>query len=258
MKLGRRTERLFQADMFLGEAVSSVVRVGPDYIELASTVAYPEGGGQEADSGTLGFADGLQLRFASAKKMYGHLAGLPEFPDVMVGGVIWHMLEPQDCALLQFVQPAATCQVRIDVDRRARLSLSHTASHLLYLAIGQHRPDAIANTLGCHIRVDGARFDFGVENRFSPEDLAMIEATANGFVQRDARITFSAHEDEPDARRWHCEGQVIACGGTHWDRSACVGPLKVTRKRLGSNKERIACALAEPRLDLHRYQGGCL
>ena len=59
MKLDRRTRKLYYDDFFLSRADARVVKVGPDVIELDATVAYPEGGGQEADHGTLTFDDAL-------------------------------------------------------------------------------------------------------------------------------------------------------------------------------------------------------
>jgi alanyl-tRNA synthetase len=56
MKFERRTQKLYYEDFFLSEAAAKIVKVGPDYIELDATVAYPEGGGQEADQGTISLA----------------------------------------------------------------------------------------------------------------------------------------------------------------------------------------------------------
>jgi Ser-tRNA(Ala) deacylase AlaX len=253
MKFERRTQKLYYDDFFLSQAKVKVVKVGPDYIELDATVAYPEGGGQEADHGTITLADGRVLRFIWAKKVYAHLSGLAEFPDVQVDGVIWHTIHPDDVAMLAEVQHGSDATVAIDVERRARLSLSHTASHLLYLGVGKFRPDAIKGTLGCHIKTDGARFDFGVEDRFTNEEIAKIEEEANAFVARDVKITVSAHPEAPDARLWHSDGHTIPCGGTHLDHAAPVGRMQVKRKGLGAGKERISCVFPDADFALAGY-----
>jgi alanyl-tRNA synthetase len=251
MKFSRRTRRLYYDDFLLSEAPARVVCIDDDSIELDATVAYPEGGGQEADHGTITLDDGTVLRFDDVKKIYTHFAELAEFPGLQVGGVIKHVIVPEDRPLLQKVSVGEPVVVRIGVERRARLALSHTASHFLYLAIGQVRPDAIAATIGCHIRPHGARFDFAVQNRFEPDEIARIELIANAYVQRDAVVTVSAHPAEPDARLWHCEGNVIPCGGIHIASAAPIGPMQVRRRGLGRGKERISCEFpqAMPVLD---------
>lgn len=253
MKFERRTQKLYYDDFFLSQARVRVVKVGPDYVELDATVAYPEGGGQEADHGTITLADGQGLRFIWAKKVYAHLSGLAGFPDVQVDGVIWHMIHPEDVALLAGVQPGCEVTVAIDVERRARLSLSHTASHLLYLGVQKYRPEAIPGIFGCHIKTDGARLDFGVEERFSNEEIAQIEAQANDFVARDVNITVSAHPEAPDARLWHSDGYTIPCGGTHLDHAAPVGRMQIKRKGLGAGKERLSCVFPEADFATARY-----
>ena len=53
----RNTEKLYYKDQYLAGANTQVTRVHSDGIELQSTVAYPEGGGQEADVGAAAFDD---------------------------------------------------------------------------------------------------------------------------------------------------------------------------------------------------------
>ncbi len=253
MRIDRHTRRLYQEDPFLCQAEARIVRVGADHIELDATCAYPEGGGQESDTGVLILESGSRLRFVSAQRMYGHPCGLPDFPDILVGGVIWHTILPEDRPGLLEARQGMGARVIIDVARRAHLTVSHTASHLLYLGIERHRPDAIGRTLGCHIREDGARFDFAVEERFTPEEIAAIASTANELVTRDLAITTDADTAMKDARRWHCASHVIPCGGTHWDHTGAVGQMEVRRKRLGTGKERLSCHLPDMQVDLGRY-----
>jgi Ser-tRNA(Ala) deacylase AlaX len=253
MTFERRTRKLYYEDFFLTEAKVKVVKVGTDYIELDATVAYPEGGGQDADQGTISFADGRLVRFIWAKKLYTHRSGLTEFPDVQVDGIIRHRVHPDDILMLANIQPGTEVTVAIDIERRARLSLSHTASHLLYLAVSKYRQDVIEGILGCHIKTDGARFDFRVNERFTSEEISNIEEEANALVTRDVKIEISAHPDEPDARLWHAEGYSIPCGGTHLDHTAPIGRMHVKRKGLGASKERVSCVFPDAKLTLDQY-----
>ncbi|MDX9838922.1 MAG: hypothetical protein RBT39_15290, partial [Azoarcus sp.] len=173
------------------------------------------------------FSDGRRIRFVDVKRMYGHAPRLEGFPDIQVEGVIWHMVHPDDQAIAATLEAGTRVEVRIDVERRARLSLSHSASHLVFLGISHHRPDAIPGILGCHIKPNGARFDFKVAERFSPDDVDAITAYANMLVIRNAPIWIEPHSQYPDARVWHCEEHAMPCGGTHLESAGPVGPVKV-------------------------------
>lgn len=201
MNFSRKNHRLYYEDFFLCEAAARIVRVEKDSIELDATVAYPEGGGQEFDHGFICLENGSVLRFDGAEKIYTRLAGLSEFPGLQVDGVIQHLIAEEDQPLLARLEPGMPVIVRIDVERRARLALSHTASYLLYLGVAKIRPDAIESTIGCHIKTDGARFDFSLETRLSAEELLSIEHLANGYVQRNASITVSLMRGSGTARK---------------------------------------------------------
>ena len=249
MKFHRQTRKLYYDNMYLSYCQAKIVKIESDMIELDATVAFPEGGGQEADHGTFSLENGNILRFVDVKKMYCHIPGIDGYPDVQVGGVVWHQIHQDDLPLMNSLHVGDRIAVQIDIERRARLTLSHTASHLLYVAIGMVRPDAVNLTLGCHIRTDGARFDFGVKERFTSEQISKIEAVANELVSSDASITISAHPQEPDLRSWHCGNYRIACGGTHLSRTGAVGKIFVKRKSLGSGKERVSCSFPHAVID---------
>ena len=238
--LNRKTQKRYYDDPSLGECVAHVVKVDGNHVELDATVAYPEGGGQDADQGVIVLPDGRQIRFVHARRMYGNRALIPDFPDIQVDGIFEHVVHEDDMALLALLKEGQQVVVCIDRLRRARLSLSHTASHLLYLGVMEVRPDAIAATLGCHIRPDAARFDFGIADRFTAEEVAEIERLANALVSRGSAVRVYAHEQFSDARYWECEGKVIPCGGTHIQSTAAIGPMQVSRKSLGKCKERLA------------------
>lgn len=251
--LNRQTRKLYYEDPYLASCAARVVRVGTDTIELDQTVAFPEGGGQEADHGAIVLDSGLTLRVVHAKKMFGTPASLSEFPDVHTGGVIWHLIAAEDQPLLAQVREGQDACIEIDATRRAWLALSHTASHLLYLGIGAHRPDAIGATLGCHIKTDGARFDFSVDSRFMAEEVVAITATANALVERALPIEVFPSQAHPDARLWRCDGQTIPCGGLHLANTAAVGELRVRRKSLGTRKERLSCEFPYAVVDTASY-----
>lgn len=243
--LNRKTRKLYYENPSLSECAAKIVKVNANSIELDTTVAYPEGGGQEADHGAIILGDGRVLRFVDARKMYGNFARIPDFPSILVDGIIEHVIHPDDLVLLRELDVGAEATVRIDRLRRAQLSLSHTASHLLYLGVNEVRPDAMPGLFGCHIKVDAARFDFSVETRFTADELQEIERIANAYVQRGSEVVTYPHPLYRDARYWACEGQVMACGGTHIASTAPVGRIQVHRKNLGRGKDRLSCDFAE-------------
>jgi Ser-tRNA(Ala) deacylase AlaX len=254
----RSTDKLYYSDTFLSETHSTVSKVGADFVELSATIAYPEGGGQQADVGTLTLPDGQLIRFIHVRKMYGQRANIPDFPDIQLGGVVEHVVDPADTHHLANLKPGDEVRISIDTMRRARLSLSHTASHLLYLGVGSVRPDAVAWTLGCHIRPDGARFDFGVDTRFTAQEIDAIEQIANDLVARGSTVRTYAHADHGDARYWQCEDHTMPCGGTHIGNTAPIGRIVVRRKSMGAGKERLSCQFDGARVDIASFHTGAL
>jgi len=156
ISLNRKTRKLYYEAPLLSVCSAVVVKVGSNHIELDRTIAYPEGGGQEADQGVLVLPGERRLGFVDVRKLYGTRPPLSDVPDILVDGIIQHEIADPDVLHLADVHEGEPVEVHIDCARRAALSLSHTASHLLYLAVGQVRPDAVEWTLGCHIRLGSA------------------------------------------------------------------------------------------------------
>jgi Ser-tRNA(Ala) deacylase AlaX len=238
--LNRTTQKLYYDDPSLTECTARVVKVDLHHVELDATVAYPEGGGQDADQGVIIIPDGREIRFVHVRKMYGNRALLADFPDIQVDGIIEHVVHDDDLPLLACLAAGMPVVVRINRLRRAQLSLSHTAAHLLYLGVAAVRPGAIAAIFGCHIRTDAARLDFSVTDRFTIDDVGQIERVANELVTRDSVVRVYPHEKFRDARYWECEGNVMPCGGTHISSTGRIGVVRISRKSLGKGKERLS------------------
>ncbi|MGU0872031.1 alanyl-tRNA editing protein [Pseudomonas aeruginosa] len=250
----RSTEKLYYRDQYLMSARTKVARVHSEAIELDSTVAYPEGGGQEADLGTIELPIG-SVRFVWVKKLYGAPIRLEGFKGGKVGGIILHIVHPDDLHLLGQITEGMTAQISIDIRRRERLTLSHSASHFLYAAATSLREELKQWTTGCHIKEDSARFDFLVEEPFSNEEIAEIERRANALIASNGKIENHAVQGIEDARLWTYQGIEIPCGGTHLASPYPIGPLNVRRKRLGKGKERLICEFPEAEIDLSSYHG---
>ncbi|GFM83067.1 synthetase [Pseudomonas cichorii] len=248
----RNTEKLYYKDQYLMSANAKVIRVHPEAIELDSTVAYPEGGGQEADQGTIDLPIGT-VRFAWTKKLYGTPIQLEGFKGGKLGGIILHMIHPDDFFMLEHIREGMEARVTIDIQRRERLTLSHSASHFLYAAATGLREELKQWTIGCHIKEESARFDFLVEEAFSTDEVIEIERRANELIVLDEVIEHHAVQGLEDARMWRYQGIEIPCGGTHLHTPDRIGRLNVRRKRLGKGKERLVCEFPQAQIDLSRY-----
>jgi Ser-tRNA(Ala) deacylase AlaX len=248
----RHTEKLYYKDQHLMSTATCVARVHPDAIELISTVAYPEGGGQEADLGTIELPIGT-VRFVWVKKLYGTPIRLEGFKGGKLGGIILHIVHPEDVRLLDQVAEGMTAVVRIDIRRRERLTLSHSASHFLYAAATSLREELKKWTTGCHIKEDSARFDFLVEEPFCAEEVSEIERRANELIACNEVIENYAVHGIEDARLWSYQDIKIPCGGTHLDSPHFIGTLRVRRKRLGNGKERLICEFPHAEIDVSCY-----
>lgn len=235
----RLTKRIYNTEPLLARYESIITKIGENYIELDATVAYPEGGGQEADHGVIE-KEGVSIPFIDVKKVYTNPVQLKDFPSIDSNGVIWHCVnEDNKDSLKKFSVGDRVC-IRIDVERRAKLSISHTASHILYMAIDQCRTGVVDHIFGCHIKTDGARFDFYTD-KFTEEHIKHIELICNQIVNEKQIVENKLHEENNDAKYWSCKGFVIPCGGTHVGNTEVIQSMKIKRKGLGAGKERVMC-----------------
>jgi alanyl-tRNA synthetase len=221
------TRQLFHEDPYLKEFTSRVVKVVGEYVVLEETAFYPEGGGQEADTGYL-FFGGSAYRVVDTQK---------------VGGVILHRVEGPLPA------EAAGSIVRgvIDWERRYKLMRHHTATHVILgvarKVLGPHVWQA-----GAEKSESGARLDITHYKPLSDEEVRAIEDLANKVVlegrevrtyfmpkyEAEERYGFVLYEGgvvlEPVIRVVEIEGlDAEACFGTHLRNTREVGALKIVR-----------------------------
>lgn len=236
----RFTKKLYYQDPLLQRCPAIITQVGEDYLELSQTVAYPEGGGQESDQGWIDTPQGT-LAFAQAILVGGDPITLDGFKGGSSGGVIQHKLDAPNPALLQQLKVGDAVHIRIHIERRQKLSLSHSASHFLYAAVLHFRPELEETTIGCHIKESGARFDFISSQSFSPDDVKKIEEHSNYLISQNNSIEIKPHPLNEEARSWLYQDITIPCGGTHLASPADIRAIKVSRKNIGKNKERLSC-----------------
>jgi len=214
------------------EAVSPVRRwrdrsdVGPGIAELIleTTAAYPEGGGQVADSGVV-----LGKDFDS------------ELVDVRRADLeapIVHRVRVRSGRL-----PVSEVRVEIDRDKRSATMRNHTATHLVHAALRR--------VLGTHVMQSGSvvapdrlRFDYSHFQATTPAELRQVEDDVNRAVlaniqvnvvwstmeeaRADNVIAFFGEKYPARVRSIRIpEVSAELCGGTHVSRTGDIGLFKI-------------------------------
>jgi len=238
-EINRSTQKLYYDNSWLTNTDAIITKLGKDYIEFDKTVAYPEGGGQEADQGFI-IVNDHKLHFINVKKMYTTEVKIENNSYIKTKGVIWHYIDIDDQCLLTSLSVGQKVSIHIDIERRALLTLNHTASHLLFLAIQEVRPSAIHKIIGCHINTTSSRFDLEIE-KFSPEEIDTMASKIMQNIELNKNIKLFSDHLYTDARYWKCDEDIIPCGGTHLENTGVIRNIKLRRKSPGKNKERIIC-----------------
>jgi alanyl-tRNA synthetase len=235
-----------------GEARPAATEGDEVEVVLDVTPFYPEGGGQQADTGE------ITVRSASRDaelEVYDVQSPLP--------GLIVHRARVRSGEL----RPGDAVHAVVDVDRRQSVSRSHTATHLLHRALRGALGDtaAQAGSLNAPGRL---RFDFSTPSAVPATALADIEDEVNEVLIRDLDVhAFLTSQDE--ARRigalamfgekYGDEVRVVEvgeysrelCGGTHVPSSAHIGLVKLLgESSIGAGVRRVEALVG---LDAFRF-----
>ena len=205
---------------------AAVSTLGPEdqgKVVLSSTPFYGESGGQVGDRGEL-VAKNTRFQVLDTQRSGDAI--------VHIGVVTEGSLKKGD-----------TLSARVDGAWRASAARNHSATHLLHAALRK--------VLGAHVQQKGSlvapdrlRFDFSHFEPVTPEQLAEIEATVNGWILSNDKVEtrVMALEDAKESGAIALFGEKYAdpvrvlgigdysvelCGGTHVARSGDVGPFKL-------------------------------
>ncbi len=178
---------------------------------LSQTGFYPEGGGQPADTGTLG--------------------GIPVLDVQEIGGEIVHILERP-------IEAGTLAEGIIDWDRRFSYMQQHTGEHILSGLIHERFG---YNNVGFHMGAEEVTIDF--DGTMTMEEAEEMELLANEVVFDNRPVTVSYPSEEelktiPYRSKKELTGQVriveiagadiCACCGTHVERTGEIGLIKIT------------------------------
>jgi alanyl-tRNA synthetase len=221
-------------------------------VVLDATPFYAEGGGQEPDWGRITVnSNGREAEL----EVYDVQQPLP--------GLIAHRVRVRSGE----VRPGDLALAEVDPQRRASVSRSHSATHLLHTGLRRALGDSAAQA-GSLNSPGRLRFDFNTPSAVSPHLLAEVEEEINEQLLRDLEVRWFV-TDQAEAKRigaiamfgekYGDEVRVVEigdysrelCGGTHVPRSSVIGMVKLLGERsIGSGVRRVEGLVG---LDAFRY-----
>ncbi len=227
------TVRSYYEDPEVMAFEADVVAVINGAVVLDHTYFYPEGGGQEADYGTMD-----EFNVINVQK---------------VRNTILHFLDGKHGIK---VGDRVTCA--INEPRRRQLMRHHTAAHIINGSAREMLGNHVWQS-GAHKSVDEARLDITHFENLSEEQRTALEKRCNEVVLEDHPVEIKfMPRDEAEAKfgfRLYQGGvvpgkiirvvnttgvDVEACGGLHCDRTSRVGPIRILRtKRIQDGVVRI-------------------
>ena len=233
------TRRLYYEDPYLREFTARVTACareeGGFAVVLERTAFYPEGGGQDADKGTL--------------------AGLPVLDVQERGGEVIHLLPAP-------LEPGTEAAGVLDWPHRFDLMQQHSGEHIVSGLIHQRFG---CDNVGFHIGAETVTIDFNYP--LTDEDMAEIQSAANRYIWENHPVeilwpTPAELETLEYRSKKALTGPVritrfpgadcCACCGTHVLRSGEVGLVKLLSRhkfREGVRMEMVAGGRALARFD---------
>ena len=231
-----------------GELVEEAVCGETVEIICSITPCYGESGGQVGDTGEIKTADAM-VKIASTKKP---LSELPVHVCEVVNGT---------------VKVGATATIKVDTQRRQKIVLNHTATHLLQASLQRVLGDHVKQA-GSLVTPERLRFDFTHFSPVSSDELQRVEEEVNLQIRLNKAVSSSEMTaDEATAagatalfgEKYGDVVRVITvgdfsmelCGGTHAKAAGDIGLFRIaTEGGIAANVRQIeavtgATALAQ-------------
>src|SRR3954453_15999605 len=221
-------------------------------IVLDATPFYAEGGGQQPDWGRITVNSGGREAELTVVDVQQPVPGLITHRVTVLSGAV----RPGDLVLAQ-----------VDPNRRASVSRSHSATHLLHAGLRRSLGDSAAQA-GSLNAPGRLRFDFKTPSAVPASVLGEVEEEINDVLLRDLEVRWFV-TDQTEARRigaiamfgekYGDQVRVVEigdysrelCGGTHVPRSSVIGMVKLlSEASIGSGTRRVEALVG---LDAFRY-----
>ncbi|MGR2995823.1 alanine--tRNA ligase [Vibrio vulnificus] len=235
------------AEIFVeGEAADSLSAGDKAIIILGETPFYAESGGQCGDSGVLKTESGL-FQVEDTQKLGNAIA----HHGVLVEGV-----------LAKGDQVSAI----VDAERRAAISLNHSATHLLHAALRQVLGEHVAQK-GSLVKAENLRFDFSHLEAVTAAELKEVERLVNAQIRRNHAIETNIMDIESAKQKgamalfgekYDDEVRVLSmgdfstelCGGIHASNTGDIGLFKITSEGgIAAGIRRIEAVAGEAALE---------
>ncbi|EGR1511277.1 alanine--tRNA ligase [Vibrio vulnificus] len=235
------------AEIFVeGEAADSLSAGDKAIIILGETPFYAESGGQCGDSGVLKTESGL-FKVEDTQKLGNAIA----HHGVLVEGV-----------LAKGDQVSAI----VDAERRAAISLNHSATHLLHAALRQVLGEHVAQK-GSLVKAENLRFDFSHLEAVTAAELKEVERLVNAQIRRNHAIETNIMDIESAKQKgamalfgekYDDEVRVLSmgdfstelCGGIHASNTGDIGLFKITSEGgIAAGIRRIEAVTGEAALE---------
>lgn len=207
-----------------GELITEAVCGETVEVITSVTPCYGESGGQVGDSGEL-LTNAATLRIIETKKpleqLFSHIC------EVVTGAI----------------HQGDSATIHVDAQRRQKIVLNHTATHLLQAAmqkiLGKHIKQA-----GSLVEPDRLRFDFTHFSPLTRDEIIRLEEEVNAQIRTNARVKAEtmAATAAKDAgamalfgEKYGDQVRVISvgdysmelCGGTHADAAGDIGLFRI-------------------------------
>jgi len=237
------TIRAYYDSQYTTEFTAKVLFSGNGVAVLDRTYFYPEGGGQDPDTGYI-----AERRVTDVR---------------LKGNVIVHYFEGRR------LEEGTEVRCAIDRERRMNLMRHHTATHVLIASarkvLGNHVWQA-----GAHKQSEVSRLDITHYAQLTSTELAELEETVNRIVFEDRKIAVEVMDRISAESRYGFrlyQGGVVpgrdirvvsiedwdveACAGTHCERTGEIGTVKILQtQRIQDGVIRIEFAAGLPALRL--------
>ncbi|MBS0878765.1 MULTISPECIES: alanine--tRNA ligase [Tatumella] len=207
-----------------GQPVDALTGSEQAVIILDQTPFYGESGGQVGDTGIL-TANGVSFTVTDTQK-YGKANG-------HIGSLTSGILRTGD-----------KVSAHVDEQRRARIRLNHSATHLLHAALREVLGDHVSQK-GSLVNDNYLRFDFSHPEAVKPGQLRRVNEIVNAQIRRNlavetdimdlesarangAMALFGEKYDQKVRVLTMGDFSVELCGGTHASRTGDIGLFRIT------------------------------
>ncbi|HCG9610787.1 alanine--tRNA ligase [Vibrio parahaemolyticus] len=235
------------AAMFVeGNEVDSLSAGDKAIIVLGETPFYAESGGQCGDAGEIRTEAGV-FRVEDTQKLGNAIA----HHGVMAEGVL---AKGDEVATI------------VDAERRAAISLNHSATHLLHAALRQVLGEHVTQK-GSLVKAENLRFDFSHLEAVTAAELKEVERLVNAQIRRNHVIETNVMDIESAKKKgamalfgekYDDEVRVLSmgdfstelCGGIHASNTGDIGLFKITSESgIAAGIRRIEAVTGEAALD---------